>query len=633
MTSISSLSITDSVSGTTIDVPIGVNNTIAATAFTQFKIPQTCPLPDTPPNANTADESKVPLRLYDPGFKNTAVCKTTISSVDGENGKLYYRGYDVEELVEKSDFLEVAYLLIYGDLPATQQVFDAWSKSVMHHTYLHTELANQMRTFRFDAHPMGMVIATVASLSTFHPEANPALKGDSLYMKPKIAAGKNPTAEEAELIKSAETARSRAIYRILGKIPTIAANAYRHRLGRPYNAPMFNGNDYCENILYMMDRLNEPDYHPDPRLVKILNKVFILLAENGSNCSTIMVRHLSSSGVDPFTNLAGAAGALFGERKTAAVIQMLQKIGSVDKIDEYLLLVKQPGKNSEATDASLGGMSTRKSRVRLMGFGHRIYKTHDPRVRICKNLVLELFELMGKDHIGDIAIALEAKALADPYFTDRKLYPNIDYWMGVLFHTMQFPSDMFPVWMFIPRVAGMIAHLIENIDDAEFKIYRPRQVYIGSGRRSYEKLGRTRSTSLHSDSAPPVLDSVYRLSDPQAARRRETTADVLEELAHIQKTLTDVSVAIEKLSTEETSSASGPETLQTLKEKVAWLQKAQSHLTSKLVPKRQGSGMKSPTNSSSSSSIPSTSRAATGDGPNLLAGSRSPRVISRKPNH
>eukprot|EP00842_Homolaphlyctis_polyrhiza_P000299 jgi/Hompol1/126/HPOL_005238-RA len=397
--------------------------------------------------------------------------------------------------------------------PPSESQYDQWVFDVMHHTFLHTQIERQMLTFRYDAHPMGMVISTMSSLSTFDPDANPALKGESLYMKPKIAAGKEPSASEAAKIAAATNARNRVIFRLLGKVPTIAANAYRHRLGRAYNHPLHGSTNYCENLLYMMDALNEPNYRPDPRLVKILNKLFIILAENGSNCSTVMVRHLASSGVDPYTALSGSAGALFGERKSAAVIDMLRKIGSVDKIDAYLDLVKQ---SSAANRESTG--TKKATRVRLMGFGHRIYKTHDPRVKICKNLALELFELMGKDHIAEIALELESKALADPYFSTRKLYPNIDYWVGVLLYTLRFPSDMFPVWMLIPRISGLIAHLVESIDDPEYKIFRPRQVYIGENRRPYAALDPVRRMSR-----PDVpLDMDYVPSDSQTKRRPDT---------------------------------------------------------------------------------------------------------------
>ena len=294
-----SLTVTEPLSNATITIPISDQNSIPAAAFGQLKIPQTCPKPEQP-------DDKVPVRLFDPGFKNTAVCKSAISHIDGDKGKLFYRGYDVEELVEQSTFLEVAFLLIYGTLPSQSQ-YDAWVYKVMHHTYVHTEIEEQMLTFRFDAHPMGMLIATIASLSTFHPEANPALQGPNLYMKPKNASN--------DEINAADAARDKAIYRMLGKVPTIAANAYRHRQGRAYNPPMSHTSSYCENLLYMMDKLNEQDYRPDARLVRVLEKAFILLAEHGTNCSTVMMRHLGSSGVDPYTALSGASGALFGERK------------------------------------------------------------------------------------------------------------------------------------------------------------------------------------------------------------------------------------------------------------------------------------------------------------------------------
>ncbi|KAI8928587.1 citrate synthase-like protein [Entophlyctis helioformis] len=529
-----SLTVTDSLTGATVTVPILSNDVcwIPATAFAQIKIAQT-----TPPPVSPADT--VPIRLYDQGFKNTAVCKSAISSVDGENGKLYYRGYDVEDLVEHCDFLEVAYLLLHGELPNKVEG-KTWAYNIMTHNYLHTGLERQMSTFRHDAHPMGMVISTIAALSTFHPDANPALKGENLYVKPRIAPGKTPTPEEADRIRKVDETRNATIYRMVGRMTTIAANAYRHRLGRPFNRPLAGSMDYCENLLYMMDKLNEIDYRPDPRLVKILNKVFILLAESGSNCSTVMMRHLASSGVDPYTALSGAAGALFGERKSSAVVDMLKRIGSVDRIDEFLSLVKQSG--TTARD-SIATFSPRKNRLRLMGFGHRIWKTHDPRVRLCKTLTLELFEIMGKGELGEIALQLEARALSDPYFINRKLYPNIDYWTGVFFHTLQFPSDMFPVWMLLPRVAGMIAHLVESIDDPEYKIYRPRQIYIGENHRPYEPLDFGRRPSMHPDAAAATLGLEYQRSDPQAARRRGANigeAEVWDEIAHIQKALEDM---------------------------------------------------------------------------------------------
>ncbi|KAI8849551.1 citrate synthase-like protein [Chytridium lagenaria] len=509
------LTVTDPLTNKSIKIPISHQGTIPASAFTGIRIKQT-----TPPAIIETDT--VPLRLYDPGFKNTVVCRSKVSEVDGENGKLYYRGYDVEELVEKSNYLEVAYLLINGDLPSKDE-FDNWNRSVMLHTYIHTEIERQMLTFRYDAHPMGMLISTIASLSTFHPDANPALQGDGLYMLPKI--------------KAAQGARTKAIVRMLGKVPTIAANAYRHRIGREYNQPSPGCLNYTENLLYMIDKLNEPDYKPDQRLVKILDKVFILLAEHGSNCSTVMMRHLASSGVDPYTALSGSAGALFGERKASAVIGMLRQIGKVENIQVFLSMVKRKqtitGSLSDpivTPDVSMKTKTQRSRPTRLMGFGHRIYKTHDPRVRICKGLAMELFELMGK---GEEAV------LADEWFVKRGLFPNIDYWSAMVFHTLGFPPDMFPVLVCIPRVAGFIAHWQESLDDPEYKIYRPRQVYIGEHHRPFERVEPPTPFTAGSNPAKTVPDDTtvestddtttdleavpYVSSDPVAARRRTKT--------------------------------------------------------------------------------------------------------------
>ncbi|KAJ3102649.1 hypothetical protein HDU96_009557 [Phlyctochytrium bullatum] len=544
------LSVTDPLTNKTIKIPISAQGTIPASLFTGLRIKQT-----TPPSDNDADT--VPLRLYDPGFKNTVVCRSKISEVDGENGNLYYRGYDVTELVENSSYLEVAYLLINGEMPTKAQ-YDNWTKSVMMHTYLHTEIERQMLTFRYDSHPMGMLIATIASLSTFHPDANPALQGDGLYMLPKVPADRQPTPVEASKISSAKMARLRAIYRMLGKVPTVAANAYRHRIGREYNPPMKDCTNYAENLLYMMDKLNEENYKPDPRLVRILDKIFILLAEHGSNCSTVMMRHLASSGVDPYTALSGASGALFGERKASAVIGMLRQIGKVENIQIFLSLVKRKQTFSGSVLDQGGSSSTASSRARptrLMGFGHRIYKTHDPRVKICKGLALELFELMGKGDLGELALALEEAALNDEWFTKRGLYPNIDYWTAIVFHTLGFPPDMFPVLICVPRVAGFIAHWQESLDDPEYKIYRPRQIYVGEHHRPFEhrvdpptafaagsgpaKTGKdgtsptkpaaaatpaaANPTSPTGLAEPADLEATYVKSDPVAAKRRTKT--------------------------------------------------------------------------------------------------------------
>jgi citrate synthase len=352
------------------------NDSVSAAAFAKVALTPTTPTSEDP-------NEKVPLRLYDPGFKNTAVCKSKISHIDPA-GKLFYRGYDIEELFEKSTFLEVAFLLIYGELPTAEEL-TGWTQNIMKHTYLHSQLERQMLTFRYDAHPMGMMIATIASLSTFSPEANPAIVSHGMYMMPK-SQNSDPDDLEMNDISLVIQNRNKVIYRALGKVPTISSAVYRHRLGRNYNHPMFGSLNYCENLLYMMDKLNEPNYKPDPRLVKILDKLFILIAEHGVTCSTGMLRHLASSGVDPYTALSGAAGALFGERKSASVISMLSSLKSIEEIDEFLQSVK----SSNCSDISAGNDPKNVKSKILMGFGHRIYNSFDPRVILCKKLVEEV---------------------------------------------------------------------------------------------------------------------------------------------------------------------------------------------------------------------------------------------------
>jgi citrate synthase len=314
---------------------------------------------ETPSLVPASMFAKLPLRLYDPGFRNTAVCFSKISNTD--NDKLLYRGYNVEELVDKSSFLEVSYLLIYGSLPSHNQ-YREYVYNVLHHTYLHSELEHQMSAFRYDSHPMAMLISSIASLSTFHPEANPAVNGENMYLYQK------DSAQNSSVFNS----RQKAIFRMLGKIPTIAANAFRLRQGRSFNPPMPT-NNYCENILYMMDKMNDLDYRPNPQLVRILDKLFIILAENQSTCSTVMIRHLASSGVDPYTALSGAAGALFGERKSTVIIQMLTSLEKNANVATFLDSIANPSGK----------------RPKLYGFGHVVYKT-DPRANMAKKLLLEV---------------------------------------------------------------------------------------------------------------------------------------------------------------------------------------------------------------------------------------------------
>jgi len=305
-----------------------------------------------------------------------------------------------------------------------------------------------MHSFRYDSHPMGMLISTMAAISTFHPEANPALAGQEVYKDKKL--------------------RNKQIHRLLGNIPTLSAYAYRHRIGRSYNKPQPDLG-YVENFLYMMDRLNENKYKPHPRLVRALDILFILHAEHELNCSTAAVRHLSSSGVDIYTCIAGGAAALYGPKHggaNEAVLRMLEQIGDKKNIPQFIEDVKNKKKM-------------------LMGFGHRIYKNYDPRARIVKKIADEVFEIVGKEPLIEMAVELEKIALQDEYFIKRKLYPNVDFYTGVIYKAMGFPTDMFPVLFTIPRVAGWIAHWTEFLDDPENKIVRPRQNYKGYGRRDY----------------------------------------------------------------------------------------------------------------------------------------------------
>ena len=425
-----SLSVTDNRTGKTYEIPIDKNH-IESKHFSQIK-----------------DKLGDPLKFYDPGYVNTINCTSKISYIDGDKGILEYRGYPIEELAEKSTFLEVAFLLIYGELP-TQHQFEKWESKILTHTYLHTDISRMMESFHYDAHPMGIVVSTVSAMSTFQPEQNPT-----------ILVGIDPYSDSLIMNKQ--------IHRILGRITTVAAYAYRHRIGRPFNEPG-RGLNYVENFLYMMDKLNESNYLPHPKLARALDVLFILHAEHELNCSTAAMRHLASSEVDVYTCIAGASAALYGRKHggaNEAVLRMLEDIGNVENIPQFLEKVKS-------------------GRRRLMGFGHRVYKNYDPRARIVKKLAEDVFSVCGKENLIEIAMELERIALTDQYFIDRKLYPNVDFYTGVIYKAMGFPTDMFPVLFTIPRVAGWLAHWKEFHSDPENKIVRPRQNYQGYRQRSY----------------------------------------------------------------------------------------------------------------------------------------------------
>lgn len=429
---------------------------------------------------NTINAKKLaPLRLksYDPGFKNSCAATSSITYIDGANGILRYRGYRIEELAAKSTFLEVAFLLIHGNLPTKRQL-NYFTGRVMGHTYVHEDLKRIMSHFRYDAHPMGMMVASISAMGTLHPEANPALAGQDVYNDLNI--------------------RNKNIHRILGKVPTIAAFAYRHRTGRPYVDPPVNrGLTYAESYMYMLDKLSHGSYKPHPKLAKALDVLFILHADHELNCSTSAMRHLASSGVDVYSSVAGSCAALYGPRHggaNEAVLRMLQGIGDISNIPTFIQNVKS-------------------RKVKLMGFGHRVYKNYDPRARIIRGIAKEVFSILGKEPLIEVATALEKHALQDKYFVDRKLYPNVDFYSGLIYKAMGFPTDYFPVLFAIPRTAGWLAHWNEFLDDPENKIVRPFQVYVGHGERGYQSI----------ESRPEAVTSNISSPETAEAKRRDAS--------------------------------------------------------------------------------------------------------------
>jgi citrate synthase len=418
-----SLSITDNRTGKSYEVPIK-NGEIHATDLRQIK--------------TGADDFG--LMTYDPAFNNTAACISRITYIDGDKGILRYRGYPIETLAEKSSYLETAYLILYGELPTKTQLSD-WTYHISHHTFIHESTKKFLDGFHYDAHPMGMLISTIAALSTFYPDAKDIFNEES---------------------------RRKQTYRLIGKMPTLAAFAYRHSLGMPYSYPD-NDLSYPGNFLNMLFKTTEMKYRPNPTLEHALDILFILHADHEQNCSASAMRNVGSSHVDPFSATAAATAALYGPLHGGAneeVLRMLMEIGSISKVPAYIKRVKA-------------------GEVRLMGFGHRVYKNYDPRARIVKNVAYGVFDLMGKNPLLEIALECERIALEDDYFVSRKLYPNVDFYTGLIYQSMGFPMTMFPVLFAIPRTAGWIAQWQEMLLDPEQKIARPRQIYLGSDKREY----------------------------------------------------------------------------------------------------------------------------------------------------
>jgi citrate synthase len=417
------LTVTDNRTGKSYEIPIN-HDTIRAMDLRQIKV-------------NAADFGMI---SYDPAFNNTASCISKITYIDGDVGILRYRGYPIEELAEKSTYLETAYLLLHGELPTPSQLTD-WQWNITHHTFIHESIKKFLDGFHYDAHPMGMVISTIAALSTFYHDAKDIF---------------NPAS------------RRKQMYRLIGKMPTIAAFSYRHTLGMPYVYPD-NDLSYPGNVLNMLFRTSETRYRPNPTLEHALDVLFILHADHEQNCSTNTVRGVGSSHVDPYSATAAAIAALYGPLHGGAneeVLRMLMEIGSIERVPEFIHRVKA-------------------GETRLMGFGHRVYKNYDPRARIIKQIAYEVFELMGKNPLLEIALECERIALEDDYFVKRRLYPNVDFYTGLIYQSMGFPMTMFPVLFAIPRMSGWLAQWEELLLDPEQKIARPRQIYLGHDTRSY----------------------------------------------------------------------------------------------------------------------------------------------------
>jgi citrate synthase len=417
------LTVTDNRTGERYDIEIA-DGTVRAMDFRQIKVA----------------EDDFGLMTYDPAFTNTASCRSAVCFIDGEAGVLEYRGYPIEQLCEHSSYLEVAYLLIYGELP-TQDQLDEWVFEVTHHTFVHENIKKFVEGFRYDAHPMGMLLATIGALSTFYPDAK--------NIEDRLE-------------------RHMAAVRLIAKVPTLAAFAYRHNLGLPYVYPD-NDLSYPGNFLSMMFKMTEAKYEPDPRLERALDVLWILHADHEQNCSTNAVRGVGSSEVDPYSALAAGVAALYGPLHGGAneqVVRMLERIESVDNIPDFLESVKN-------------------RKERLMGFGHRVYKNYDPRARIIKQHVDEVFAVTGRNPKLDIATELEKRALDDEYFVERKLYPNVDFYSGLIYEALNLPKDMFTVMFAIPRTSGWIAQWSEMLRDDETKIARPRQIYTGERARGY----------------------------------------------------------------------------------------------------------------------------------------------------
>lgn len=456
-----SLTVVDNRTGQTYEVPIK-HNSVLATDIKKIKAK----------GGPAEDETEQGLRVYDPAYMNTAVIQSKITYINGQEGVLRYRGYPIQQLVKKSNFLESAYLLIYGELP-TESRYDDWQNEVLNHTYIHSDIEGMFKSFRYDSHPMSMLTSAFATLGSFAPEANPSLAGQKLYT--------NAASGNLEALKVLD----KQILRIIGKAPTLAAAAYRMRQGRPFNRPA-KGLSYTGNFLYMLDQLSGHEYQPHPVLEKALDALFIIHADHEVNCSTATVLQVGSSLVDPYSMVAAGCAALYGPSHGGAsesAIRMLIEIGSPDKVPDFMAQVE------------------RRERV-LVGFGHRVYKNVDPRSTAIRALADEVFKVTGRNQLLDTALALAEYAQKSEFMRSRNLYPNVDFYSGLIYQAMGFPLDFYPVLFAVPRCVGWLAHWRQMIlQPSGVKIWRPRQLYLGEGERDYVE---SKDRVEKADSAAPV---------------------------------------------------------------------------------------------------------------------------------
>ncbi|KAI0011661.1 peroxysomal citrate synthase [Xylariaceae sp. FL0662B] len=460
------LTVVDNRTNKVYEIPIK-HNSVLATDIKKIKAQSQ--------NERREEETEQGLRVYDPAYMNTAVIESKITYINGQDGILRYRGYPIEQLVKKSNFLESAFLLIYGELPTKSQYVN-WTNEIMHHTFIHSDIEGMFKSFRYDSHPMSMLTSAFATLGAFAPEANPSLRGQKLYTN--AASGDRGALEILD----------KQILRIIGKAPTLAAASYRMRQGRPFNRPA-HGLSYAGNFLYLLDNLSGHEYQPHPVLEKALDTLFIIHADHEVNCSTATVLQVGSSLVDPYSVVSAGCAALYGPSHGGAsesAIRMLIEIGSPENVSAFM------------------GKVEKRERV-LVGFGHRVYKNVDPRSTAIRELAEEVFKVTGRNKLLDTALTLADYARKSEFMRSRNLYPNVDFYSGLIYQAMGFPLDFYPVLFAVPRCVGWLAHWRQMmLNKSGVKIWRPRQLYLGEGERKYVEVENRKEKANAALSDAPV---------------------------------------------------------------------------------------------------------------------------------